>query len=69
MFLMYDTGARLAEIRAMKLCGIIWARKVEGKLFGKGSKKRPVPITDTVTAVLRAYLKEFHPNADDDYLF
>ncbi len=72
MLLMYDTGARLAEIRTMKLRDIIWGRKVEGKLFGKGTKVRPVPITDTVAAELRIYLDEFHPNADkydDDYLF
>ncbi len=72
MLLMYDTGSRLAEIRAMKLCNIIWGRKVEVRLFGKGNKERPVPITDTVVSELRAYLKEFHPNADkydDDYLF
>ena len=72
MLLMYDTGARLAEIRGMKLCDIIWGRKVEAKLFGKGRKERPVPITDTVAAELRNHLKEFHPNAEkysDDYLF
>jgi site-specific recombinase XerD len=72
MLLMYDTGARLAEIRGMKLCDIIWGRKVDAKLFGKGSKERSVPITDTVASELRAYLEEFHPAADKysgDYLF
>jgi len=72
MLLMYDTGARLAEIRNMKLCDIIWSRKVEAKLFGKGKKERNVPITDMVAAELRIYLKEFHPNTDkyaEDYLF
>ena len=72
MLLMYDTGTRLAEIRNMKLCDIIWGRKVEAKLFGKGSKERSVPITDTVATELQIYLKEFHPNAGkyaDDYLF
>lgn len=72
MLLMYDTGARLAEIRGMKLCDVIWGRKAETKLFGKGSKERSVPITDTAATELRAYLDEFHPNADkysDEYLF
>jgi site-specific recombinase XerD len=72
MLLMYDTGARLAEIRNMKLNDVVWGRKVEGKLFGKGSKERAVPITDTVAAELKTYLNEFHPNAEkysDDYLF
>jgi len=72
MLLMYDTGARLAEIRGLKLCDIIWGRKVEAKLFGKGSKERSVPVTDTVAFEFRAYLNEFHPAADkyaDDYLF
>ena len=72
MLLMYDTGARLAEIRRIKLCDIILKRKVEAKLFGKGSKERSVPITDTVAAELRSYLDEFHTAADkysDDYLF
>jgi len=72
MLLMYDAGARLAEIRDMKLHNIIWGRKVEGRLFGKGRKERSVPITDTVVAELKTYLAEFHPNAErysDDYLF
>jgi site-specific recombinase XerD len=64
MLLMYDAGARLAEIRGMKLCGIIWGGKVEAKLFGKGSKERSVPIADTAASELRAYLEEFHPAAD-----
>lgn len=72
MLLMYDTGARLAEIRNMKLGDVIWSRKIECKLFGKGRKERLVPITDTVAAELKAYLSEFHPNAEkysNDYLF
>jgi site-specific recombinase XerD len=72
MLLMYDTGARLAEIRALKLCDITWGRKAEAKLFGKGKKERSVPITDTVASELKAYLSEFHSNAEkysDAYLF
>jgi site-specific recombinase XerD len=72
MLLMYDTGARLAEIRSLKLCDITMGKRAECKLFGKGNKERPVPITDAVAAELRTYLQEFHPNADkytDDYLF
>jgi site-specific recombinase XerD len=72
MLLMYDTGARLAEIRSMKLCDITWAKKTESKLFGKRRKERPVPITDTVASELKDYISEFHPNADkfsDDFLF
>jgi site-specific recombinase XerD len=72
MLLMYDTGARLAEIRNMKLHDIVLGRKVECRLFGKGSKERPVPITDTVAAELKTYLNEFHPDVgkySDEYLF
>ena len=72
MLLMYDTGARLAEIRGMKLCDITWGRKTESKLFGKGKKERSVPITDSVAAELKNYIQEFHSNADrftDDFLF
>ena len=72
MLLMYDSGARLAEIRNIKLSDIIYGRKVECRLFGKGSKERSVPITDAVAAELKMYLNEFHPNHDkysDDYLF
>jgi site-specific recombinase XerD len=64
MLLMYDLGGRLAEMRSLKLCDIVWDRKVHAKLFGKGSKERSSPITDTVVAELKDYLKEFHPNAD-----
>ena len=72
MLLMYDTGARLAEIREMKLRDITWGKKVETRLFGKGRKERAVPITDSVASELRVYIKEFHQNADkydDAYLF
>ena len=72
MLLMYDTGARLAEIRGMKLSDITWGKKVETKLFGKGRKERAVPITDSVASELRAYVDEFHQNTskhDDTYLF
>jgi len=72
MLLMYDTGVRLAEIRGIKLCDIMWVKKVEVKLFGKGNKERSVPITDNVALELRAYLEEFHPATEkyaNDYLF
>ena len=72
MLLMYDTGARLAEIRSLKLNSIVWTKKVQVTLFGKGNKERPVPITDMVATELKTYLEEFHPNADkydDEYLF
>jgi site-specific recombinase XerD len=72
MLLMYDTGARLAEIRRLKLRDIVWGKKVAVTLFGKGNKERPVPVTDAVVTELRTYLKEFHPNTDkyaDAYLF
>jgi len=72
MLLMYDTGARLSEIREMKLSDITWGRKTETKLFGKGKKARAVPITDSVASELKEYIEEFHPSAtkyDDSYLF
>ena len=72
MLLMYDTGARLAEIRGLKLKSIVWTKKVQVTLYGKGNKERPVPITDMVAAELKTYLEEFHPDADkygDDFLF
>jgi len=56
MLLMYDTGARLAEIRGIKLCDFTWGRKTEVRLFGKGNKERSVPVTDAVSAALKSYL-------------
>ena len=47
-------------------------QKTEAKLFGKGRKERPVPITDTVAIELKKYIAEFHVGADkfaDDFLF
>ena len=72
MLMMYDTGARLQEIRGIKLCNINWGKKIQTTLFGKGSKERPVPITETTFGELEKYMEEFHPNADkydDEHLF
>jgi site-specific recombinase XerD len=72
MLLMYDMGARLQEIRELKLCNINWGKTIQAALHGKGNKERLVPITRLNAAELETYMKEFHPNPDKydkNYLF
>ena len=67
----YETGARLDELVNLRLASIV---RTEGcvtvRILGKGSKLRYVPLDPATVAHLDVYLKEFHPNLDnDDYLF
>ena len=61
MLLMYDTGARLQEIRGLTLRDITWGKEVSVKLFGKGSKTRIVPLMKQTAEHMDNYLKVFHP--------
>ncbi len=66
MIVMYDSGARLAEILGLKLSDIA----LDGdnpyiRLNGKGSKQRIVPISVKTAAHLAHYLSAYH--ADERY--
>jgi len=63
MTLLYDSGARLAEILGLKLSDVA----LDGdnpyiRVNGKGSKERVVPITAKTAAHLAHYISVYHPN-------
>jgi len=61
LLFMYDTGARLQEIRTLTLRDITWGKEVSVTLHGKGSKVRVVPLMKPTAEHLENYLKVFHP--------
>jgi site-specific recombinase XerD len=61
LLLMYDTAARLQEVRSLTLCDITWDKEVSVTLHGKGSKVRIVPLMKPTVEHLNNYLKVFHP--------
>jgi site-specific recombinase XerD len=61
LLLMYDTAARLQEVRGLTLRDIIWDKDVSVTLYGKGSKIRVVPLMKSTVGHLNNYLKVFHP--------
>ena len=71
MILLYDTGARIQEILDLKLKDIHLNDQAPCiYLTGKGNKTRAVPIMDKTIAHLDKYMKNFHPNSDNNqYLF
>jgi site-specific recombinase XerD len=72
LLMFYDTGARISEIRNIKVRDVKFGGQPTVKLFGKGNKERIVPISDRTAEHVVNYLSVFHPNAtqySDDYLF
>ena len=61
LLLMYDTGARLQEIRGLRLCDVAWGKTVNVMLHGKGDKVRNVPLMQPTVEHLKNYLGVFHP--------
>jgi site-specific recombinase XerD len=56
--LMYDTGARVQEIIDLSPSSLRMDKPTCITLFGKGNKKRIVPLQDQQLALLQAYMKE-----------
>ena len=63
--LMYDTGARVQELADLTVdCVRISHEPYTIRLFGKGRKKRIVPLVKEQAGILREYMKKYH--LDDD---
>lgn len=60
ILLMYDTGARLQELRSLNLRDITWNKEVSVALHRKGGKVRIVPLMKPTVEHLNNYLKVFH---------
>lgn len=66
LLLLYDTGARLQEMRGLRLCDITWGKTVSLTLHGKGDKVRTVPLMPPTVEHLKNYLNVFHPGSRAD---
>ena len=53
--LMYSSGLRRSEVTNLKIADVDFFNGIV-KVFGKGSKERLVPVTDTALAALKDYL-------------
>jgi site-specific recombinase XerD len=56
--LLYDTGARVSEIIALKVRDVRLENPAKVTLFGKGKKLREVPLLTNTTEHLTNYLRE-----------
>ena len=66
---MYETAARAQEIADLTLKQIHFKDYSYVILKGKGNKERNVPITEDLKEVLIKYIKIFHIEDQDDYIF
>jgi len=61
LLLLYNTGARVSEVVALKLCDLRLDGASQVHLLGKGRKHRTCPLWPETVATLRAYLKKRVP--------
>ncbi len=66
---LYETGARVSEFINIKLNDLDLRDNANIILFGKGNKKRIVPISQYLVKLINKYLKEIYINYGNDYLF
>jgi site-specific recombinase XerD len=70
--LLYETGARVQELIDLRPVDVNLNRPCHVTLFGKGRKKRIVPIQDAQVSILKEYMKEnllFEPRMNQRPLF
>ena len=56
--LLYETGARVQELIDLRPVDVSLSKPCYVTLFGKGSKKRIVPIQDAQVSILKEYMTE-----------
>ena len=61
LLLLYNTGARVSEIVALKLTDLRLDDSAQVKLLGKGQKERSCPLWPETVAAVEAYLKQRDP--------
>ena len=69
MCVLYETGARVSEFTNIKLSDLNLGENASINLYGKGNKRRVVPISQELVRLINKYLKEIYINYCDDYLF
>ena len=65
---MYNTGARVSEITALRVSDVLVDRQLAVHLHGKGRRERAIPLWKTTASQLRDWLKEV-PNDPDTPVF
>ena len=69
LILLYDTGARVQELADLNLSSLhLETANPYVTLIGKGRKSRNVPLMEKTVKHLAVYLKEFHPEANENPL-
>jgi site-specific recombinase XerD len=61
LLMLYNTGARVSEIVALKLTDLRLDDSAQVKLLGKGKKERSCPLWPETVAAVEAYLKQRDP--------
>lgn len=70
LIMLYDTGTRVQELADIYLSSL--HLNIENPfvtLIGKGKKSRIVPLLKKTVLHLKKYMKEFHPNFEEEALF
>lgn len=58
--LLYETGARVQELIDLRPVDVCLTKPCYVTLYGKGSKRRIVPIQDAQVAIIEKYMEENH---------
>jgi site-specific recombinase XerD len=62
---MYNTGARVSEITALRVSDVLANRELAVHLHGKGRKERAIPLWRSTASQLRDWLKEIPSDPDN----
>jgi site-specific recombinase XerD len=62
--LLYDSGARVAELCAVRICDIRFDPPCTVRLYGKGRKVRVVPISKQAARIVGTFIKKHHTEED-----
>lgn len=70
LIMLYDTGARVQELADLNISSLhLREQNPFVTLIGKGRKSRNVPLLNKTVQHLQLYLKEFHPEMNENPLF
>lgn len=70
LIMLYDTGARVQELADLNISSLhLREQNPFVTLIGKGRKSRNVPLLNKTVQHLQIYLKEFHPEMNENPLF
>lgn len=62
---LYDSGARASELVNLKPCDIFFEAPAHAILFGKGRKRRIVPLQDKLCAIVKKYMEDWDLDPTD----